>query len=228
MALALDGVRKIASEEHLQEISFNATSRVVSFAPDCPGPVRQPQPHNRTTAPASSMDTCDFRSCPLRLVSTTRTHAQVGARINVYYSTGTVGTSLDHPRQGKTQLFRRNVDLAALREILRDPRVHTDKGYQRRQSQRQNGCAQEAPVSWAQPRRLGNDDLEAPDDEEAEARTQLQKLQKEAKDIAVDIKNVTAIVRGFEKTREEGAAALKQRKRQAEAARSADEERRKV
>ena len=25
--------------------------------------------------------------------------------INVYYTTGTVGTCLNHPRQGKTQLF---------------------------------------------------------------------------------------------------------------------------
>ena len=29
-------------------------------------------------------------------------------RINVYYTTGTVGTYLNHPRMGKTQLFRRN------------------------------------------------------------------------------------------------------------------------
>ena len=27
-------------------------------------------------------------------------------RVNVYYTTGTVGTSLDHPDKGKTQLFR--------------------------------------------------------------------------------------------------------------------------
>ena len=53
------------------------------------------------------------------------------ARINVYYSTGTVGTCIDHPRQGKTQLFRRNVDLVMLNTIFDDPRVHTDRGYQR-------------------------------------------------------------------------------------------------
>ncbi|KAJ1475637.1 hypothetical protein T484DRAFT_3159016 [Baffinella frigidus] len=177
MALALDQVRKIASEERLKETFFNETSRVVSFAPDSPG----------------------------------------NARINVYYSTGTVGTCLDHPRQGKTQLFRRKVDLAMLRETFRNPRVHTDRGYQRRQRQRPNGSAQEAPV-----------EQEAPADEEAEARAQLQKLQNEAKDIAVDIANVQAIVRGFERKREEGAAALKQRRRQEQEARDADEQRRKV
>eukprot|EP00934_Nitzschia_sp_Nitz4_P008103 Nitzschia sp. Nitz4//scaffold159_size51929//50516//51733//NITZ4_006889-RA/size51929-processed-gene-0.23-mRNA-1//-1//CDS//3329537604//8093//frame0 len=52
-------------------------------------------------------------------------------RVNVYYTTGTVGTCLRHPRQGKTQLFRRNVDPNLLRRIFEDPRVHTDMGYQR-------------------------------------------------------------------------------------------------
>jgi len=46
-------------------------------------------------------------------------------RINVYWTTGTVGTCLDHPRQGKTQLFRRNVDLSTLRLLFQNPRYHT-------------------------------------------------------------------------------------------------------
>lgn len=54
------------------------------------------------------------------------------ARINVYYTTGTVGTALDHPRQGRTQLFRRCVTLQELDAIFRNPRVHTGRGYQRR------------------------------------------------------------------------------------------------
>jgi hypothetical protein len=52
------------------------------------------------------------------------------ARINVYYTTGTVGTCLNHPKRGKTQLFRRNITtLGALREIFENPRVHTGDGY---------------------------------------------------------------------------------------------------
>jgi hypothetical protein len=51
--------------------------------------------------------------------------------INVYWTTGTVGTCLIHLRQGKTQLFRRNADIAVLREIFRNPRVHTGSGYHR-------------------------------------------------------------------------------------------------
>jgi hypothetical protein len=56
------------------------------------------------------------------------------ARINVYYTTRTVATALDHPYQGKTQLFRRNCSAAELREIMKDPRIHTEKGYQQKRS----------------------------------------------------------------------------------------------
>ena len=102
--LPLDEVRRAARAEGLDEIYFNETSRVVSFAP--PG--------------------CDIDEL---------------SRINVYYTTGTVGTCISHPRQGKTQLFRRNVTLAVLREIIRDPRVHTGAGYHRRVRQRREQCA---------------------------------------------------------------------------------------
>jgi len=47
----------------------------------------------------------------------------------VYYTTGTVGTCIEHPEMGKTQLFRRDVDYVMLGDIFRNPRVHTGKGY---------------------------------------------------------------------------------------------------
>ena len=51
-------------------------------------------------------------------------------RINVFFTTGSVGTCLKHPqRQHGTQLFRRNVAAAELAAIFRDPRAHTDRGY---------------------------------------------------------------------------------------------------
>jgi hypothetical protein len=53
-------------------------------------------------------------------------------RINIYYSTGTVGMCLEHPQQGKTQLFRRDVSMPLLRELMQDPRLHTGTGYHRR------------------------------------------------------------------------------------------------
>jgi hypothetical protein len=50
-------------------------------------------------------------------------------RLNVYYTTGTVGTCLDHPRLGKTQLFRKYIFTAGLMaDIFKNPRLHTNKG----------------------------------------------------------------------------------------------------
>lgn len=48
-------------------------------------------------------------------------------RINFYLSTGTVGSSLDHPKKGKTQLFRRKV--TEYSALFDNPRLHTGKGY---------------------------------------------------------------------------------------------------
>ncbi len=52
-----------------------------------------------------------------------------GARLNLYYTTGTVGTSLDHPKKGKTQMFRKGVDMELLEKLFKNPRLHTRKGY---------------------------------------------------------------------------------------------------
>mmetsp|Transcript_22829 Transcript_22829/g.27597 ORF Transcript_22829/g.27597 Transcript_22829/m.27597 type:complete len:213 (-) Transcript_22829:135-773(-) len=55
------------------------------------------------------------------------------ALVRVWWRTHTVGTYLDHPRQGRTQLFRRQVDsIGELEEIFDNPRTHTGRGYQRR------------------------------------------------------------------------------------------------
>jgi len=53
-------------------------------------------------------------------------------QINVWTTTMTIGTSLDHPTSGKTQLFRRNVSRELLAEIFENPRTHSDVGYYRR------------------------------------------------------------------------------------------------
>jgi hypothetical protein len=54
-------------------------------------------------------------------------------QLNVWCTTGTVGSYLTHPVQGKTQLFRRAVDnLCDLCAILENPRVHTGDGYHRK------------------------------------------------------------------------------------------------
>jgi hypothetical protein len=52
-------------------------------------------------------------------------------KLDWYFTTATMKTSLDHPTQGRTQMFRKNVDPSLYRKILEDPRTHTNQGYQR-------------------------------------------------------------------------------------------------
>lgn len=68
-------------------------------------------------------------------------------RINVYYSTGTVGTALCHPVQGRTQLFRRNCSYQDLHEVFENPRWHSGKGYQRRRIAEDKCIAAEVETS---------------------------------------------------------------------------------
>jgi len=62
-----------------------------------------------------------------------------GVRSNVYYATQTIGTVMDHPSQGKTQLFRRNCSVSELAEILKNPRTYIGRGYKRRKTQKEHG-----------------------------------------------------------------------------------------
>lgn len=48
-------------------------------------------------------------------------------RLNFWLSTGTVASCLLHPKQGKTQLFRRKVTLEEAEQIFINPRIHTGK-----------------------------------------------------------------------------------------------------
>ncbi|WP_424244363.1 hypothetical protein Dip510_001576 [Elusimicrobium posterum] len=57
-------------------------------------------------------------------------------RVNVYFSKATVGTAIDHPKKGKTQLFRRNVTPKLLEKIFNNTRVHTGKGYYKKKENR--------------------------------------------------------------------------------------------
>jgi hypothetical protein len=50
-------------------------------------------------------------------------------RINIYTTKMTVATCLNHPKKGKTQMFRKKVTLTELQDIFKNPRVHTNKGY---------------------------------------------------------------------------------------------------
>lgn len=52
-------------------------------------------------------------------------------RINVWFGKKgiTVGTYLKHPKQGRTQLFRKWVTREEMDLIFKNPRHHTGKGY---------------------------------------------------------------------------------------------------
>ena len=50
-----------------------------------------------------------------------------GTSLNYYPTTGCVGTSMDHPSQGKTQMFRRDVPVE---DLMANPRAHTSHGDQ--------------------------------------------------------------------------------------------------
>ena len=93
-------VRDMAKRASLQETYFNEASRVISFAP------LRSRPHQAGAAWGLS-----------------------GGRLNVYYTTRTVGTCLDHPDKGKTQLFRSAVSDELLLELMYNPRAHTGVGY---------------------------------------------------------------------------------------------------
>ena len=98
-------------------------------------------------------------------------------RVNVYYTTGTVGTCLTHPHQGKTQLFRRNVDLSMLAKLFREPRLHTGTGYHRRSN---NTTQQAQPLNEEIEQSEEHPKNEDPKNEEAELRVQAVRLKEEA------------------------------------------------
>lgn len=63
------------------------------------------------------------------LVPSDRGNARVNVWSNAKNSLYTVGTYLEHPKQGRTQLFRRNCTEKEVKDILKNPRLHTGKGY---------------------------------------------------------------------------------------------------
>lgn len=52
-----------------------------------------------------------------------------GKRINIYLTKMTVATCINHPKHGKTQLFRKNCTIEEIIKIFNNPRIHTQKGY---------------------------------------------------------------------------------------------------
>tara|TARA_R110000787_G_scaffold222868_4_gene331341 strand:+ start:2207 stop:2674 length:468 start_codon:yes stop_codon:yes gene_type:complete len=52
-----------------------------------------------------------------------------GVRLNWYYTTGTISTTLMHPKKKKTQLFRKRLTQDQQIQVLIDPRANSGRGY---------------------------------------------------------------------------------------------------
>jgi hypothetical protein len=84
---------------------------------------------------AASQNSKETQHNPTSRVIIFRSDNNGRTQINVYYTTGTVGTCLNHPKQGKTQLFRRGVvNMEMLSDIFQNPRIHTGVGYKLRKN----------------------------------------------------------------------------------------------
>lgn len=55
-----------------------------------------------------------------------------GILMNIWFTKMTIGTALEHPTLGKTQLFRKKVNFKLLEDLFINPRLHTGKGYVRK------------------------------------------------------------------------------------------------
>ena len=62
-------------------------------------------------------------------------------KLDFYYTTGTVKTTLCHPSTGKNQLFRGELSPEQYAEVLNNPRAHTNQGYRRRSDRPGQGAA---------------------------------------------------------------------------------------
>ena len=94
-------------------------------------------------------------------------------RINIYWTTGTVGTCVLHPKQGHTQAFRRDVTPSLLEELMLNPRMHTNTTYQRK---RARGGSSSSSFR-------GGASTGDPADEESELIKQQMKLKQELNDV---------------------------------------------
>mmetsp|Transcript_29458 Transcript_29458/g.71150 ORF Transcript_29458/g.71150 Transcript_29458/m.71150 type:complete len:732 (-) Transcript_29458:163-2358(-) len=56
------------------------------------------------------------------------------AKLDFYYSSGTLKTTLYHPTSGRNQLFRGKVTAEQYVDVMKNPRSHTGQGYRRREN----------------------------------------------------------------------------------------------
>jgi hypothetical protein len=69
-----------------------------------------------------------------------------GIRINVYYADRTVGTAVQDPVYGKTQLFRRDCSADRLADIMKNPRAHSGQGYKKSRKWEENASIMQTSI----------------------------------------------------------------------------------
>lgn len=122
------------------------------------------------------------------------------AKIIVYYGTGTVATSMHHPRQGKTQLFRRNQTLEGLRDIFLNPGVYTEIGYMEQGKKRGPNsppARKNANVSPGAVVASKDDEI----DEEEAIRRQIKRIDAESVHMGQERQRLTIALESYEKHR---------------------------
>lgn len=53
-------------------------------------------------------------------------------RINIFLTTLTVATTVNHPKSGRNQLYRKGLTLNQIYKLFNNPRNHTGAGYRRK------------------------------------------------------------------------------------------------
>ncbi|KAL3906303.1 MAG: hypothetical protein SGILL_009323, partial [Bacillariaceae sp.] len=152
-------------------------------------------------------------------------NTQDEARINVYYTTRTVGTAITHPNQGKTQLFRRNCTTEELVKVLQDPRVHTGKGYKRNLDR--HGYS----IDGINPSRTSTEYGQGVlADQEAEARDRVLAIDEEVKKLRQERRRLLKRVRDADLERSQTAvdAAARTKQRMTELKNRMDDEQRRI
>lgn len=106
-------------------------------------PKKIPQPIPSQHSKAAS-DTYHPNLAPIRALAAKYTYRELWHRpdearvrfkqgadtiVDVWYKTMTVGTVLTHPSKGRKQLFRKDMSMALVESILKNPRVHTSEGF---------------------------------------------------------------------------------------------------
>ena len=113
-------IREIAQRHGYTEIDYQPNIKMISFKKTF---IEKILPKVKVRVNLDDL-ICQPTELPVEVKET------MTCRLNIYYSTMTVGTCLNHPKKGKTQLFRKNVwNVDLLENLFFNPRFHTRKGY---------------------------------------------------------------------------------------------------